>query len=54
MITTQFDKNQVEELGLVKMDFLGLRTLTVMADAVKFIKESTGETVDLDLSLIHI
>lgn len=48
MITTQFDKNQVEELGLLKMDFLGLRTLTVMADAVKFIKESTGETVDLD------
>ena len=48
MITTQYDKNQVEELGLLKMDFLGLRTLTVMADAVRFIKESTGETVDLD------
>ena len=48
MITTQFDKNQVEELGLLKMDFLGLRTLTVMDDAVHFIKESTGETVDLD------
>ena len=48
MITTQFDKNQVEELGLLKMDFLGLRTLTVMDDAVHFIKKSTGETVDLD------
>lgn len=48
MITTQFDKNQVEELGLLKMDFLGLRTLTVMSDAIHFIKESTGKTVDLD------
>ncbi len=48
MITTQFDKNQVEELGLLKMDFLGLRTLTVMDDALRFIKESTGEVVDLD------
>lgn len=48
MITTQFDKNQVEELGLLKMDFLGLRTLTVMDDAVHFIKDSTGETVDLE------
>ncbi|MEE3382233.1 MAG: DNA polymerase III subunit alpha, partial [Succiniclasticum sp.] len=35
-------------LGLMKMDFLGLRTLTVMDDAVHFIKESTGETVNLD------
>ena len=48
MITTQFDKNQVEELGLLKMDFLGLRTLTVMDDALGFIKESTGQVIDLD------
>ena len=48
MITTQFDKNQVEELGLLKMDFLGLRTLTVMDDALRFIKESTGQVIDLD------
>jgi DNA polymerase-3 subunit alpha len=48
MITTQYDKTQVEELGLLKMDFLGLRTLTVLADAVRFIKETTGEEVDLD------
>lgn len=48
MITTQYDKTQVEELGLLKMDFLGLRTLTVLDDAVRFIRETTGEDVDLD------
>ena len=48
MITTQFDKTQVEELGLLKMDFLGLRTLTVMDDALRYIKESTGQVIDLD------
>lgn len=48
MITTQYDKTQVEELGLLKMDFLGLRTLTVLGDAVRFIRETTGEDVDLD------
>ena len=35
---TQYDKDHVEELGLLKMDFLGLRTLTVLADTVKNIK----------------
>ena len=48
MITTQYDTTQVEELGLLKMDFLGLRTLTVLDDAVRFIRETTGEDVDLD------
>ena len=48
MITTQFDKTQVEELGLLKMDFLGLRTLTVINDTLRFIKETTGEVVDID------
>ena len=38
MIVTQFDMTTLEELGLLKMDFLGLRTLTVMSDAVKMIK----------------
>ncbi len=47
-IVTQFDMTTLEELGLLKMDFLGLRTLTVMADAVKMIKENRGEIVDLD------
>jgi len=47
-IITEYDKNKVEELGLLKMDFLGLRTLTVIDDALKFIKETTGEVVDID------
>lgn len=38
----------LEELGLLKMDFLGLRTLTVMSDAVKMIKANRGIEIDLD------
>ena len=47
-IITQYDKNKVEELGLLKMDFLGLRTLTVIGDCIRFIRETTGEEVDID------
>lgn len=47
-VTTQFAKETVEELGLLKMDLLGLRTLTVIGDAVRLV-ESTGITVDIDL-----
>ncbi|MBP2631276.1 MAG: dnaE [Firmicutes bacterium] len=45
---TQYDKDRVEELGLLKMDFLGLRTLTVISDALELIKESRGITVDIE------
>lgn len=48
MIVTQFGMTILEELGLLKMDFLGLRTLTVMNDAVKMIKENQGVDIDLD------
>ena len=48
MIVTQFGMTTLEELGLLKMDFLGLRTLTVMNDAVKMIKENQGINIDLD------
>ena len=48
MIVTQFDMTTLEELGLLKMDFLGLRTLTVMSDTVKMIKENRGIDIDLD------
>ncbi len=41
-ITVQFDMNRSEELGLLKMDFLGLRTLTVIDKALKLIADSTG------------
>ena len=47
-VITQYDKNKVEELGLLKMDFLGLRTLTVIGDCIRFIRETTGEAVDID------
>lgn len=45
---TQYDKDNIEELGLLKMDFLGLRTLTVMGDALKLIKANRGIDIDLD------
>ena len=48
MIVTQFGMTTLEELGLLKMDFLGLRTLTVMSDAVKMVKENKGIDIDLD------
>ena len=48
MIVAQFDMTTLEELGLLKMDFLGLRTLTVMNDAVKMIKENRNIDIDLD------
>jgi len=47
-VVTQFTMGTLEELGLLKMDFLGLRTLTVMRDAVAMIKENKGIEVDLD------
>ena len=47
-IVTQFDMNTLEELGLLKMDFLGLRTLTVMSDAVNMVKQNKGIDIDLD------
>ena len=52
-VITQYDKNKVEELGLLKMDFLGLRTLTVIGDCIRFIKETTGEIVDIDNIPLH-
>lgn len=46
-LVTQYDKDLVERLGLLKMDFLGLRTLTVIADALENIYHSRGERVDI-------
>lgn len=48
MIVTQFGMTTLEELGLLKMDFLGLRTLTVMNDAVNMVKANRGIDIDLD------
>ncbi|MGB9802204.1 DNA polymerase III subunit alpha [Desulfofundulus sp.] len=47
-LTTQFAKDQVEELGLLKMDLLGLRTLTVIADTLKLIRENGGPEINID------
>ena len=47
-ITTQYNMTELEELGLLKMDFLGLRTLTVIRDAVDLIEENHGIKVDFD------
>ena len=47
-ITTQFTMTTLEELGLLKMDFLGLRTLTVIQNAVDFVEKSTGIRLDID------
>ena len=52
-ITTQYDMKRVEEIGLLKMDFLGLRTLTVIDDAVRMIRE-THPDVELDLDGIPL
>jgi DNA polymerase-3 subunit alpha len=46
-ITTQYDMNALERIGLLKMDFLGLTTLTVLDDAVRMIKENRGVDIDL-------
>ncbi len=47
-ITTQYDGDWVEEFGLLKMDFLGLKTLTVLNDTLDLVKENHGVEIDLD------
>jgi len=47
-IMTQFTMDQVEKLGLIKFDFLGLKTLTVIKKALKLIRETGGADVDVD------
>src|SRR4029079_5819112 len=46
-ITTQWAMKEIERVGLLKMDCLGLSTLTLLDDAVKHIKETTGDEIDL-------
>ena len=50
IITTQYEGNTVSDMGLLKIDFLGLRTLTVIDDAVKLIKKLRG--IDIDIATI--
>ena len=51
-ITTQYDMNALERIGLLKMDFLGLTTLTVLDDAVRLIKQNRG--IDIDLAVLGL
>jgi DNA polymerase-3 subunit alpha len=46
-VVTQFDKNDVESVGLVKFDFLGLRTLTIIDWALQNIEQASGEKIDI-------
>ncbi|MFZ5640075.1 MAG: DNA polymerase III subunit alpha, partial [Bacillota bacterium] len=48
VVTTQFPKETVEEIGLLKMDLLGLRTLTVIGDALSIIKRTAGADIDIE------
>ena len=50
IITTQYEGNTVSDMGLLKIDFLGLRTLTVIDDAVKLVKKLRG--IDIDIANI--
>ena len=47
MLVTQYAKDQVEKVGLLKMDFLGLRNLTILENALRFIKFGYGQTLDV-------
>jgi DNA polymerase-3 subunit alpha len=48
VVVSQFDMNALEKVGMLKMDFLGLTTLTVIHDALTMIAERRGEAIDLD------
>jgi DNA polymerase-3 subunit alpha len=47
-LTTQWPMTDIEHVGLLKMDFLGLRTLTIVQDAVDLVRETTGVEIDLE------
>src|SRR5215467_5928570 len=47
-ITTQYDMNALERIGLLKMDFLGLTTLTVLQDTVRMVEQNRGVRIDID------
>ena len=47
-VVVQFDKDDIEDLGLIKMDLLGLRTLSAIAECLDLIEQTTGQRPDLD------
>ncbi len=48
LYVTQYEGSHVEDIGLLKMDFLGLKTLSIIKDALQLIKESTGTDLEID------
>lgn len=48
ILVTQYEGSVIEETGLIKMDFLGLKTLSIIKEAIENIKDTTGETIDID------
>lgn len=48
IVSTQYQMKELEEVGLLKMDFLGLKNLSILRRAIEYIKDSTGEKIDLD------
>ncbi len=48
LLITQYEGSIIEDAGVIKMDFLGLKTLTIMRDALKIIKENHGVEIDID------
>ncbi len=49
LLVTQFDGKVVEDAGMLKMDFLGLKTLTIIKDTLKLVKKNRGISIDIDL-----
>lgn len=48
MLVTQYEGSVIEETGLIKMDFLGLKTLSIIKEALENIKHTTGESINID------
>ena len=48
LLCTQYDGHVIEETGLIKMDFLGLKTLSILKEAIENVRLSTGEVIDID------
>jgi DNA polymerase III subunit alpha len=48
LLVTQFEGNVIEDAGVIKMDFLGLKTLTIMRDALALIEQNHGRKIDID------
>ncbi|MDR1115624.1 MAG: DNA polymerase III subunit alpha [Tannerella sp.] len=48
LLVTQYEGSVIEDTGLIKMDFLGLKTLSIIKEAIENIKQTTGEEIDID------